>query len=222
MGNKVAIIFIIVLIFSSACALLQSCDQSDFTNADDYVNCGRLKLTSQEFAKLLNDRKNYDLFKEVYEKYHEDYIPKSKLSKPNEVNIVSKGITEKKREVEALDVINLLINNNNVFQYDEYVIFISQDLANAKLMYASDYDNFLRNNPKDLFDIPQEIVLREGFMLQKNGPLIKTRTEDDFYSVECTICILAGLAAYCGFAPGLLELGACIVCYYQVKDYYGC
>lgn len=217
----ISIIICIIIVFGS---FLQSCDREQDLNIDQGVVSERLKLSSLEFADIYNNRTNFEKYQGLVNKYGNTYISKNKLPRPTKINIVTKSGIIQKQEISEEKALNVLLNKNNVFQYDKYVIFVSQDGRNVKQMYATDYDDFLTSNPANVLDIPQNIVLKEAFIGQGNDgiPLIQTRSEADFPAIECVYCALGGIAVGCGMPAGLLELYACVQCYIKLKEYYKC
>lgn len=203
-----------------------SCTKEDFDSVSKHkIVKERLRINPEELASILNDPTNYDNLEKLYGSYKSTYTPKSKLEKPIIHKLITKSEIIERREVSQNESINLLLNENNVFQYDHYIIFVHPEGGSIKQMFASDYDDFLASNPSNVFDIPQNIVLREAFIgLNNNGiPRIQTRSEGDQIDYfACSVCGISSIAAACGYYPGLFELATCIACYISLRNYYDC
>lgn len=206
--------------------LLGGCSQSieQEERLNNQMVYKRLTLTAEEFAGLFKNKNDYSLYKEINRKYQGSYIPQEALSAPHEINVVSRGITEQKQEIESEKAMRFLLSKNNILQIENYVLAFSKDLSSAKLLYASDYDKFISSKPKNINDIPKNIILKEAF-INNSILLTKTRSESDknFPYAECAYCLTAALVTGCtGFPPGLLELGSCVICAIKLMEYYDC
>lgn len=204
--------------------LSQACGET-FENRS-LIDQDRLKISRDEFITLISDPTNYDSFKAIKDTYGNSYTPRVSLMKSHTVKCVTKsGITER-NEIDKNRSFDFLFNRNNVFQFDQYVIFTNNERTNCKLMFASDYDKFIASNPTNVFDIPQNIVLAETIAKEPSIPPLKTRSEGEPSAdliASCSWCFLAGVASACtGGVAGLVDIAMCIKCYYELRKYYGC
>lgn len=219
---------IISIVCLSCCiGLLTTCSENDdfiLSDLKQKTVKERLKMSTEEFIYLFNNRNSYKSVTTVISRYEKTFTPRVVLEEKN--TRIRSNVSVVDRELSPTESLFALLNENNVFQYGDYVVFISPELNNIKLLYAKDYDSFIKKQPDDIFSIPKNLLLKEILLDNSisNIPRLKSGSEcDDCIDVAaCVYCGVGVIASACGIPAGLLELAACIKCAMSLMDYSEC
>ena len=163
---------------------IQSCTYDFGIDSISRKQTARLKLNIEDFADFLDYYFDYAAHLRIHAVYGGSFEPLVDLSLPS-----LRG-----RTIDSKTAISALLNKDRVFQIDDRVVFVNEDFSVIKAIDAATYDLFLKSRPRNILNIPADIVVVQ-IILEDNVDVFMTSRIQHHH--DCIVCGIRLIAHMC-------------------------